>query len=73
MARAVPLDVGIAQKIGAIRSSRGIVKADMARHLGVTRQSYQLLEDGGTAFTVATLLSIAQKLGVKITDLIPED
>ena len=72
MARATPLDAAIAGKIGAIRTARGVVKADVARHLRVSRQSYQLMEDGETAFTVAALLAIAQKLEVKITDLIPE-
>lgn len=55
------------------RSSMGIVKADMARHLGMSRQSYQLLEDGKTAFTVATLVKIARKLKVDPRVLIPED
>lgn len=72
-ARATLVDKAIADKIGALRASAGIVKADMARHLGVSRQSYQLLEDGATAFTVDVLLRIAQKLGTNISTFLPED
>lgn len=73
MSRAVLIDEQIAALVSGRRSSMGIVKADMARHLGMSRQSYQLLEDGRTAFTVATLVKIAKKLKVDPRVLIPEE
>jgi len=67
------MQVDLAQ-IRALRKRAGLTQADMARVLGYkTAVGYLYLEKGRCRVSAAQLATIANKLGVPITDLLIAD
>ena len=59
----------IENHLGALRQKRGISAAQLARTVGVTRQTIYAMEAGSYVPNTAVALRLAQALEVKVEDL----
>lgn len=65
--------MGIAERIKELRVRLGMSQSDLARQLGVSAQSVQQWEKpDGTAPKRARLASVAEALGVTVSDIVAE-
>lgn len=65
--------MGIAERIKELRVRQGMSQSDLARKLGVSAQSVQQWEKpDGTAPKRARLASVAEALGVTVSDIVAE-
>lgn len=71
MSRAGRIDCMIGERVEKARSLNRLSKSEMGRRLDVSPQAYTKLENGDTAFTVSTLLRVAEALDMDYRDLIP--
>lgn len=68
--RVTSLDKNIADAARELRLRKGEVplsKRAVARHLGITYQSYSEMENGNVSFRVSTLVKLAELYGVEIS------
>lgn len=63
----------IGRNVVSAREQHGTIQADLAAAVGLTRSSITNIEAGHQRTPVHVLLSIAQALGVELTDLLGED
>ena len=59
----------IENHLGALRQKRGVSAAQLARTVGVTRQTIYAMEAGSYVPNTAVALRLAQALEVKVEDL----
>lgn len=71
MAKKPVTDEAIGALVREWRKKRGLSQADLGDAIGVTFQMIQKYETGSASFTILKLITIADKLKCKTTDLIP--
>lgn len=57
------------QSIEQIRTSKGVTKAAIARHLGISKPTYDIYEQHPERMRVETAKELASFLGVKLEDI----
>lgn len=65
----------VTNSIRAVREAAGMTQAELARHVGVTRQTLIAIEQGRYSPTLELAFQIARAFGVGLDDLFayPED
>lgn len=61
------------QRMKALRQEKNLSQAELARMVGVSRQTINMIENGDYNPTVALCLKICRVLGVTLDDLFWED
>lgn len=57
------------ESIQQIRESKGVTKAAVARHLGISKPTYDLYEQHPERMRIETAQSVADFLGVQLSDI----
>jgi transcriptional regulator with XRE-family HTH domain len=57
-----------AERLREMREAAGISQVEMAKRLGIVRQTYIRWEDGTTEPTFSALCQLARVLGVELSD-----
>lgn len=57
------------QTLEAIRESKGVTKAAIANHLGISRPTYDEYEKNPQKMRVETALSVSSFLGVDVNEI----
>lgn len=65
------IDVYIGRRIREERVKRGMSQGDLAQRIGITYQQAHKYEKGVNRTSASRLLSIAEALGVDVTELLP--
>lgn len=58
------------ENLRRLRRGAGLTQATLAEQIGTSRTGYQRIERGGAEPPVATLVRIAEVLGVRLADLL---
>lgn len=57
------------EKMKQARLARGLSQADLAKNIGVSRQTINMIENGGYNPTIELCIRICRELGVTLNDL----
>lgn len=57
------------ESIQHIRESKGVTKAAVARHLGISKPTYDLYEQHPERMRIETAQAVADFLGVQLSDI----
>ena len=66
-------DAPMQNRIGILRVEKGLSLTDLARLAGTTKAQIQKLERGERRLSLQWMSRLARALGVKMSDLLPED
>ena len=67
------IDASMQNRIGILRVEKGLSLTDLARLAGTTKAQIQKLERGERRLSLQWMSRLARALGVKMSDLLPED
>lgn len=66
------IDVRIAERLRALRISKGVTTAELATAIGTKSNTITMVENGRTKLSATQLVTLAQSLGVLTSVLVGE-
>ena len=65
--------MSVGENISRMRAASGLSQAELARRVGVSRQTINMIENGGYNPTIELCIKLCRELGVTLNDIFWRD